>query len=166
MTRGRGGALDLALDTLVTSALGLMVAVNIANVFCRKVLNTSLVFTTELSLALFIWMTFLGAIKLARANQHLQVTFLVDALGPRARRWAGAVVDGLVMFYCVVAIFTAGPVLRSASMMRLSAVPWNAGLLFWALPVGFGGIAVFMALRIVGRFRGVEVDAPMIHPVE
>jgi TRAP-type C4-dicarboxylate transport system permease small subunit len=158
--------LDLALDVLVTSALGVMVAVTIANIFCRKVLNTSLVFTTELSLTLFIWMTFLGAIKLARLNQHLRVTFLVDALGPRARLWAGIAVDGLVLFYCAAAIATAGPVLRSASLMRLSAVPWNVGVLFWALPVGFGGVAFFMVWRIVAALRGQSVDVPVIHPLE
>ncbi len=151
---------------LVTSALGLMVLVNIANIFCRKILNTSLVFTTEVSLTLFIWMTFLGAIKLARTNQHLRVTFLADALGPRAGRWAGIAVDALVLFYCVVAIMTAGPVLRSASMMRLSSVPWNVGVLFWALPVGFGGVAFYMACHLVARLRGQSVDVRVIHPVE
>jgi len=166
VTAGARSPLDLLLDVLVTSALGVMVLVNIANIFCRKVLNTSLVFTTELSLTLFIWMTFLGAIKLARTNQHLRVSFLADALNPRGRWWAGMAVDGLVLFYCLAALATAGPVLRSASLMRLSAVPWNAGVLFWALPVGFGGISVFMAWRMVGRLRGQTVDVAVVHAVE
>lgn len=166
MSTPRRGPVDVVLDALVISALGLMVLVSVANIFCRKVLNTSLVFTTELSLTLFIWMTFLGAIKLAQMNQHLRVTFLVDALGPRAGRWAGIAVDAAVLFYCVATIMTAGPVLRSASLMRLSAVPWNAGALFWALPVGFGGIGFFMVWRIARRLRGQTVDVPVIHPVE
>jgi TRAP-type C4-dicarboxylate transport system permease small subunit len=159
-------AVDVILDVLVISALGVMVLVSVANIFCRKVLNTSLVFTTELSLTLFIWMTFLGAIKLAQTNQHLRVTFLVDALGPRAKRWAGIAVDAAVLFYCVAAIMTAGPVLRSASLMRLSAVPWNAGALFWALPVGFGGIALCVVWRILQRLSGQTVDVRVINPVE
>ncbi len=166
MRRSTRDPVDVVLDVFVTSALGVMVLVNIANIFCRKALNTSLVLTTELSLTLFIWMTFVGAIKLARTSQHLRVTFLVDALGPGAQRWAGIAVDATVLFYCVATIMTSGPVLRSASMMRLSAVPWNAGVLFWALPVGFGGIAVFMAWRIVQRLRGQTVDVTAIHPVE
>lgn len=161
-----GRAADVVLDVLVTSALGLMVLVNVANIFCRKVLDTSLVFTIEVSLTLFVWMTFLGAIKLARTNQHLRVMFLVDALGPRGRRVAGIGIDAAVLFYCVVTIMTAGPVLRSASLMRLSSVPWNVGVVFWALPVGFGGIAFFTAWRIVRRLRGQPVDVAAIHPVE
>lgn len=155
----RRDGLERVQDVLMTLGLGIMVLVNVANVLARKVFNTSLVWTMEVSVTLFVWLAFLGSIKLAKYGQHLQVNFLLRKLEPGGRRWAGILVDTLVLLFCAITVATSGPVLRSAALMRLSTVPWNAQALFWAAPVGFGGIAVFMVIRIVARLRGETLDA-------
>ena len=162
----RRDLVDLILDLLVGSLLSIMVGVTLVNTLGRKFFNVSLIWSTETSLACFVWIIFLGAIKLAKYNQHLTVLFLVNKLRPQTRRWALIILDAVAALYCLLVLLKAGPVIRSAAAIRLSAVPWNADLMFWALPVGFAGIAFFGVLRIIGRWRKKEVDKVTEKPGE
>ena len=63
-----------------------------------------------------------------------------------------------MVLYCILVLLDAGPVIRSAAAIRLSSVPLNADVIFWALPVGFAGVAFFGVLRIIGRWLGKSVD--------
>jgi TRAP-type C4-dicarboxylate transport system permease small subunit len=150
--------LDRGLDLLVGSLLAFMLAITLANTLGRKFFNVSIIWSTETSLACFVWIIFFGGIKLAKYNQHLTVLYLVNKLKPQTRRWTLILLDALTVVYCLIVILDAGPVIRSAAAIRLSAVPWNADLMFWSLPVGFGGIAFFGVLRIMGRLRKKHVD--------
>jgi TRAP-type C4-dicarboxylate transport system permease small subunit len=149
---------DWVLDLLVGSLLSIMVVITLVNTLGRKFFGVSIIWSTETALACFVWIIFLGAIKLAKYNQHLTVLFLVNKLKPQTRRWVLIILDSVAALYCLLVLLKAGPVIRSAAAIRLSAVPWNADLMFWSLPVGFSGIVFFGVLRIIGRLRNKRVD--------
>lgn len=69
-------------------ALLVMVAMVFGNVVLRYAFNSGIAVSEELSRWLFVWLVFLGAAVAVHEHGHMGSEFLVDRLGPRARRVA------------------------------------------------------------------------------
>ncbi len=71
------------LDTVISGiAMFLVVAISIWGVFTRYILNSPSAWTEELSLGLFVWLTFFGLSILARRNEIVSIEFLLNTLPP------------------------------------------------------------------------------------
>jgi TRAP-type transport system small permease protein len=124
---------------LVLVITGLMAALVVTNVFCRYVLNASLIWAEELSQYLMVWMVFLGAGLGFRQGRHVAVEMLQDALPGRTGwilRWIVLVITAVFLAALVVlgiryAAFAAGqetPALQISAAVPYSAVPAGAAL--------------------------------------
>jgi TRAP-type C4-dicarboxylate transport system permease small subunit len=58
-------------------------------IFCRYVLNAPLVWTLELCLLSFLWLTFWNCGLLLHLKEHIGFTLIYDAVKPRAQRVLG-----------------------------------------------------------------------------
>ena len=70
----------LAMATLVT-----IVLITVAAVFMRYVVGEPFKWTEEMSKALVVWFTFLGASTVMRTDDHVSIDVLVRRLPPRLR---------------------------------------------------------------------------------
>lgn len=86
--------------------LAAMCVMVFGNVVLRHVFDSGINTSEELSRFLFIWLTFLGAIVVAREGGHLGVDMLVERLPRRARR-ASLIASRLLTGVCC-AIFLWG----------------------------------------------------------
>lgn len=77
-----------ALEVVMVLCLAAMCVMVFGNVVLRHVFDSGINTSEELSRFAFIWLTFLGAVVVARENGHLGVDMLVDRLGAKARRSA------------------------------------------------------------------------------
>src|SRR5574343_1336080 len=96
-----GGKLTLgAIERfLMAASMGVLCLLTMANVLVRYFTDISFAFTEEISVALLVVMTLIGASHAFATNHHIAITFLVDkkpAWGGLARRFAAAC--SLVMF--------------------------------------------------------------------
>lgn len=146
------GFIVRTIDILITLAVIALLLLTALNVLLRY-FNRPITASLELSSLLFVWLTFLGAIKLTALSRHLRVSFLLERLG-RGRPWVEVLDHLLVLVFAAAVMIKSGPVLRSASKMQFATLPWAASSLWYAVPVGFAGIALYEALEILHYFRG------------
>jgi TRAP-type transport system small permease protein len=105
-----GGKLTLATVErfLMATSMGVLCLLTMANVLVRYFTDISFAFTEEISVALLVVMTLIGASHAFASNHHIAITFFVDrkpALLGLARRFAAAcslLMFGLLAWYGVV----------------------------------------------------------------
>jgi TRAP-type C4-dicarboxylate transport system permease small subunit len=128
-----------------------------ASVLMRYAFGQPIHFTEEVSGILLIWIVMIGAIDAERLNQHLAITVLTDLLREKPRLLLDFLTD---IVSVVVLLFLAwlGWKLATTVQFKLTGilrVSW-----FWidlAIPVGFAGIALVMAVRAAGSFRRLRM---------
>ena len=143
------------LDRAIDAALGLTVAVAavvmLVQVALRYLLAAPLTWAEELAVLAFGWMTFLGAAYTQRTRSDIGVDSLRNLAGPRL----GAALDGLRWLGIAVA---AGVLIVQGA--RLTAATWSLeypamglprGLLYLAVPVGFGLVALELLRQAAAR---------------
>ncbi|WP_051089739.1 TRAP transporter small permease [Amorphus coralli] len=79
---------ETALMAICIAMFAVMVALGIATVFFRFVVESSLAFPDELIRYLFIWLVFLGAAIALRRNSHAAIGVLVEYLPAPLKRGA------------------------------------------------------------------------------
>ncbi len=105
-----GGKLTLAAVErfLMAASMGILCLLTMANVLVRYFTDISFAFTEEISVALLVVMTLIGASHAFATNHHIAITFFVDrkpALLGLARRFAAfcsLLMFGLLAWYGVL----------------------------------------------------------------
>lgn len=88
-----------ALEAIMVLCLAAMCVMVFGNVVLRHLFDSGINVSEELARFAFIWLTFLGAIVVAREGGHLGVDMLVTRLGPGMRRGA-LIVSRLLTALC------------------------------------------------------------------
>ncbi len=125
-----------------------MVAIVLAQVFCRYVLNDSLAWAEELSKAMMVWVAFLVAPMAMRRGANVRIEMLVEALPARLRIFLSFTI-GLAVIWVVslflgesVGFWERGKQVTAASMQVSMAVFYSI------VPVGFAAL-LSVALELV-----------------
>jgi len=151
------------LEFLLVALLAGMVVMVFGNVLMRWFANSGILISEEMSRFFFVWLTFIGAVVVARENAHLGVDALTRVLGPRGRLVCMVVADSLVLVCC--AVFFWGTLAQAPN--NATNVASVSGLnMLWVFGVGLFtsfGIGTMTALRLVralaGRLRPGELAA-------
>lgn len=153
-------------EAVIVAMGAAMVVLVIGNVFCRYVLNFSLVWAEEVSQYLMVWITFLGAGLALRQGRHVAVELLQERLPDGARRglrWgvllaALAFLVATAVLGCMFAWFARDmetPVLNISMAIPYCAVPLGAALLAIHL-------VLIARAYIAGEYEMAEsVEAPV-----
>ncbi|WP_144186074.1 TRAP transporter small permease [Elioraea rosea] len=137
----------VALNRLVLAALlGAMALLVFGNVCARYLFNASFGWVEELTRYMMIWLAYLGAGLALRHGNHVAVMLLVEAL-PRAPALALRGVVGLVMFGFLGALTWIGwEYAEFAMRQRTPVLQWSTGMVYLAVPIGTGLMAVHLLL--------------------
>jgi TRAP-type C4-dicarboxylate transport system permease small subunit len=81
------GAIDRLAQAFVVFMVASVTAIMLAQVFFRKVLNSSLQWSEELSLFGLVWIVFIGAVVLMRNWEHINIPTFVNVVPIKARVW-------------------------------------------------------------------------------
>jgi TRAP-type C4-dicarboxylate transport system permease small subunit len=156
------------LEVLMAASLAAMVAMVFGNAVLRKLSDYGLVLfgggipiSEELSRIIFVWLTFIGAVVVARQNAHLGVETLVAKLGTRGRTISMLLSDTIVVICCAVFFWGTW---RQASIHVGNTAPitgmsmiWVYGFGFFA-SIGMGALAIARIVRaLTGRLDPVEL---------
>jgi TRAP-type transport system small permease protein len=162
MRRLEGGFFK-ALEALLVALLAAMVVMVFGNVMMRWFLNDGIQISEEMSRFCFVWLTFIGAVVVARENAHLGVDALVRALGPRGRLVCLVLSDLLVLLCCAVFFWGTW---RQAPVNYSNIAPVSGMNTLLVFGVGFftaAGIGIMTATRLwralAGRLQPGELDA-------
>ena len=130
------GLLRTAIEALTALLFASFVVIVIVQVFCRYVLNDSLVWSEEITRFALYWMTMLTMALAADRRGHIVMDILETALGPIGRRrllWVNAILStvflGLLTFYGLRLINQSWE-----TMTAITDIPMS--LVYMATPIG------------------------------
>ena len=89
--KGRPSTLATVERILMAGSMGVLCLLTMVNVLVRYFTDISFAFTEEISVALLVVMTLVGASHAFATNHHIAITFFVEERGsvrPRAKRFA------------------------------------------------------------------------------
>lgn len=111
------------LDTIISSiSMFAIVVVSIWGVFARYILNSPSSWTEELSLGLFVWLTFFGISVLARRGEIVSIEFLLSLLPESVRYIFQKIIIPLITIIALGLLIYLGFKLTMFSQTRLTSI--------------------------------------------
>lgn len=123
----------------------------------RYVFASPFPYATELPRVLFPWFIMMGAVLAAARGEHLRLEVVTARLPRRLRLALLVVTSALVVFSFWVLVEVSVAMLPSMQRASTPLLDWPVSIGFASVPVGLGGIALCVALRLVTElFGGAE----------
>ncbi|ATI42476.1 hypothetical protein CBW24_10980 [Pacificitalea manganoxidans] len=144
---------EIAVSMLLLIAVA---GISSLQVVMRYVFNAALPWTEEISGMALVWMTFLGAVGLARLNLHARVEILSEMAA--GRTWYEVLeiaLDLLGIAFLVCVVIGGTDLVGQLSHERTPALRLPITYQVVAIPLSAGLIALFMALRVIRRIAGI-----------
>lgn len=141
-------------ERFIVACLAAMVAMVFGNVVLRYVFDSGIALSEELSRFLFVWLTFVGAVVVARENAHMGVETLVGRFGRTGRLLCMVVSDLLVLVCCAVFFWGTW---RQAPLNASNIAPITGISMIWIYGIGFFtsiGIALLTLARLARALAG------------
>jgi TRAP-type transport system small permease protein len=126
--------------------------------FTRYVLNSSLSWTEEIAQYLLMVITFLGSAMAARRGTHIAVEFLLDRLGPGARRIAHALVSVVTIGFFAVSVLLCWQVSQAMQFQPMIAVDHPLSTVYYGILLGLVLTTLRAATHAVARWRAGEPE--------
>ena len=140
------------LEVTVSGGVYAMTGVLVLQVFCRYALDASLSWSEELSRYLMIWIAMLGAVAVLDATDFVSFRWIVNLLGPTARRVVRVLTVLSSIAFLAIMVYV-GTKLALHNMKQLSpALYMPIGWVYAALPAG----SLLIAVRLVVTSFGDE----------
>lgn len=129
-------------------------------VICRFVFNSPLQWQYETTLVCMSWTVFIGMSMTFKTKEHMALTFITNALPPKARFiWMDAI-DIIVIAFLVIAIMEGFAVTTSTWSLNYMTIPVSRGIFYLAFPIGsvfsISHLLYHIATRRKGDFLPVE----------
>ncbi|MEQ8357066.1 MAG: TRAP transporter small permease [Kiloniellaceae bacterium] len=161
---------DLAwpLRLLTAGGLGVIVALTLAQIFFRFVLDRPLIWSEELIKLLLVWVTFVGAAVVSWDARHLNVDVLFSRLPYRLRRAVQFLNAAVAIAFLGFLIEPTLTLVRIENMADMGALGLPSGIVRLPVAVGAGLMILFIVLRLVlrrPRRHGAESGAAEIDPM-
>ena len=145
--------IDKTLDTLLVIILGIMSILVAINVFSRFVLNSSIYWGDELAMALFVWLTFLGAAIGIREKVHYVFGYFSDKLKGtwlKAYTLAG---DILTLIAILILLYYSTQVTLQINKWIMPAMEVSRALVYGAAPIGCLFMLYYMVIRLKSQLK-------------
>ena len=131
------------------------IAILFAGVVFRYLLHRPLIWSDELASILFLWLAMFGAAVAFHRSEHMRMTALVAATGPRVRSCFDAVAACAALAFLLLIMIPACEYAYEESFITTPALQISNSWRAAALPVGVGLMAMLAILKLVrnGDFR-------------
>jgi len=153
-------------EFLLSSAVLLIAAMTIANVFCRSLLGFSLAVTDEVSQAAIIVLCFTGLSYAAGKGRHIRMTAIYDMLPEHVRKGMMILITSVTS--ALLFVLTWYAISYVATVARLGGISPALRIPFWALyavaPVGLMLAAVQYALAAVKNLTSAGIHLSFTCP--
>ena len=142
---------------IVTVAIMIFITLIVTVSVLTRYLGHPLQWTYEATLVCMSWMTFLGMSITFKLDEQMRLTFVSNALKPKARYVFLAVLDALVLVFLIVAAYLSIGVVKTAMGTIYQTIPVSRGLFYLPFPIG----CLFSVCQIVNvnykRLSGIEI---------
>jgi TRAP-type C4-dicarboxylate transport system permease small subunit len=132
-------------------------------VFYRYVLNAPLQWPEELARYLFVWITYVGLVKVVKENKHYRIDFFLTRMPQRMQRYFKIFFDILVVLFLLFALYGSVPLLLANRVLLSPAMQVTIDVLYLAFPVA---IIFMLPLYIYSIARDVRELRSLGSPLE
>ena len=156
---------DRTLGWFLVALMALAVVNVLWQVFTRFVLGDPSSFTDELARYLLIWVSLFGAAYASGKRAHLAIDLLRTRLRGAAVHWHGIAVGTVIAAFAGLVMVVGGVRLVSLSFLLGQTSPALGvplGVVYLALPVSGGLIALYFVLFILERIRLLQGRSPVL----
>lgn len=143
-----------SLEYLCAGLLFVIVAVVFSNVIGRYFLHSPIRWSDEVSLFLFLWLAYLGALAALMGRRHYSFPGLIDMFPAKLRLAAKTLSDLLVLVMLGVLVWCGGQLVEMLRFQRSPAIDLPIYYVYSALPLVSALMALVVAYQIVARLRG------------
>lgn len=130
-----GKALDYIEEGLIVAGLAFMVIMNFANVVSRYFLHSSISYTEELVVIVFVWVTMLGISVGYKRKAHLGMSFITDHLPEKGK-------DAAILLAGVCSVILIGFMIYYGTEMVQNQIRFHGKTTALRLPTYFQGLAI------------------------
>lgn len=142
-----------AVEALAALLIVAEIAILLAGVVARYVLDTPLVWTDEAAALLFLWLACLGAVVAFRRGEHMRMTALVASLTPSARAFLDTVAIVASITFLMLNVWPAWEHMVEEAIVTTPALDISASWRVAALPTGLALMALMALLRLLTTAR-------------
>lgn len=142
------------LEYLCAGLLFVIVAIVFSNVVGRYFLHAPIRWSDEVSLFLFLWLAYLGALAALMAGRHYSFPGLIDLFPPKLRLAAKTLSDVIVLAMLGVLVWCGVRLVDLLHFQRSPAIDLPLYYVYSALPLVSFLMALVVAYQIVARLRG------------
>lgn len=160
--------LDRAIDGLlyIFSALLLiaMTAVIAYCIFTRYALSRPPLWSEDVPMVLFVWMTFISLAVATRRGENIRVTFFLNKLMPVNRLMLEILMHALVITMMGLIFWYSFDVIRLQLRGTMLSTGWNKAVIWFPLPIGMALMTLYQfklvraTIRVYRSAKGVQVD--------
>jgi TRAP-type transport system small permease protein len=155
--------IDRGLAWCVAALVVTLVAIVTAQLIDRHLIDIPIHAPDQYARVGLVWLTFLGFALAVRGNVAVRVDLVDHWLPAPARRWIGIASDAMLLLMTSVLLYKGWDVVLISSTQLILGTPFTAGLPAAALLAGCALMLLFVAVRIVARWRGQE-PVPLEYP--
>ena len=142
------------LEYLCAGLLFIIVGIVFSNVIGRYFLHAPIRWSDEVSLFLFLWLAYLGALAALMAGSHYSFPALIDLFPAKLRLATKTLSDLMVLAMLGVLVWCGGLLVDLLHHQRSPAIDLPLYYVYAALPVVSFLMALVVAYQIVARLRG------------
>jgi TRAP-type transport system small permease protein len=145
----------------IGALVGAIVAITLAAVWWRYVLNAPLAWPEQVSRILFVWVTFVGAAVLYRERLHVAIDMFMAPLPRAGRRAVGWAIELLILVFNLILFFYGLKLSLDTLDQTFGALDITPASFYFAAPVAAGMMILYFLERIAtpGRRATIEVRA-------
>lgn len=131
-----------------------------AQVFSRKVLNTSIRWSEEVALLLMVWMAFISMAIGVEKDLHIAIVMFFNKFPKKVQFVITKVNTIATLFFGIILVVYGSRLVASTMSSTLPATQWPAGILYLMMPVSGVFIVYFTVLSLFGldRYRHIEIE--------
>lgn len=152
-----GKKLEILIERLMAFLLSMMILLLFLQVITRFIFMGSILWAGELSVWLFVWITFLGSSLLLYRNEHMVVNLLEMILPVtiyyKIKTFLNIFIKIFIYSFLAIVFYNSIPVIISISNQYATSFPVSKVFLFSSLPVSIILMFIFLIISIMDFFR-------------
>ncbi len=129
--------MDQAVVSFTSVLLFLMFLLAVIAIFFRYVLQAPLVWSADILVPAFVWMSLLGISVGARSSSHVIIDSFIKILPERNRNQIAVVTQGIIACFCIFLAIVGVKVTLAATDSRWGVLMLPSAYIYIAFPVSF-----------------------------
>jgi len=139
--------LERVADALMIALFAMIFGLVLAQIVCRYLFDSPLVWSEELARMAFMWLGMLAWSLGSRRRSHIAITFVADRLPEAARLALAIAIQVAIIFFCALLTWHGATLTARNVGLPTVTLPWiDFALVYAIVPVG-AAMMILYALR-------------------